>query len=67
MIEWMDKFENSPTPHSLKLTAYMLLEEEKQMVVDAFDNGAQEMDDWYSDPSGGNKTSEKYFNETFEQ
>jgi len=44
-----------------------LLEQEKQMVIDAFDNGAQELDDWYSYPSGGTKTSEQYFNETFEQ
>lgn len=31
----------------------------------AFNSGAQEMDDWYSNPRGGTKSSEQYFNQTF--
>lgn len=42
-----------------------LLEEEKATVIDAFDNGAQEQEDWYSNPHGGTKTSEQYSNQTF--
>ena len=58
LIEWMDKLENNPTPHSVKLTAYMLLEEEKQMVVDAC-NSNKGVNGW--------SDGEQYFNETFEQ
>ena len=58
LIDWMYKLENNPTPHSVKLTAYMLLEEEKQMVVDDC-NSNKGVNGW--------SDGEQYFNETFEQ
>ena len=44
-----------------------LLEKEKQMVVDAYEKGSQEADDWHSNPSGGSKTAEQYYNDKFNQ
>ena len=43
-----------------------LLEKERQMVVDAFEKGSQEADDWHSNPRGGTKTAEQYYKETYQ-
>jgi len=55
------------TAHWCKMFAENLLEEENQMVVDAYENGASEADDWHANPHGGAKSSKQYFNETYQQ
>jgi hypothetical protein len=44
-----------------------LLEEERQNLIEAYEIGSQEADDWHSNPRGGTKTAEQYFNENYQQ
>lgn len=58
LIEWMNTAPSSEQPISIYDKATELLEKEKQVIIDAYNEG-------YLVGNGSNKTAAKYYNETF--